>query len=128
MRGRSCRSIRVGGATCKGWHVALHGDPERHARAGMSLRTRVKSDIDRAAASPDRSSKATYALLLGAPGARVVRHAAATPAKSTRETVAFGSLSPGPLRLSRGDDHVRVRQDVGDPDHPDLEADRKSVV
>ena len=57
----------------------------------MSLRTRVKCDIDPVAVSLDRSIKATFTLVLGAPHAWVVRHVAATSATTMRKTVAFGS-------------------------------------
>jgi len=66
----------------------------------MSLRMRVKCDMDRFAVSLVRSSKATFTLWLVAPRAWVGRHAAAPWATSERETVALGSQAAGPRETS----------------------------
>src|ERR1019366_9436510 len=98
--GRRCRLSRARRATCNGWDVAPHADPERHACPGMSLRTRAKCDIDRIEVSLEPSIKATFTLLLGVPRACEVRHAAATSGARTRETAPRTRSRRWPMRCS----------------------------
>ena len=58
--GRSCRSMRLGGATCSTPHVARRERVERHGRRGMSLHTVGPSDTVDGLCRSGRACGATW--------------------------------------------------------------------
>jgi hypothetical protein len=100
MRTGSCRLSRPRRTTCRTWDVALLDNPERHALAGMSLRTPVKGDLDRIAMSSDGSTQVTFSAWRVVPPTWVGRHDAAATAVSPGEKAAFASPAMGPVTSS----------------------------